>query len=125
MQADILVSSEGACAKVMIRAAGQAMQQVLSSPRAGQVTVTDGYNLGCSHVIHTRCCNYDGPGGTAEGVRILCLELVSDLSQNSAMFRFRSFCFFKSNYKKCFVCFGEAFAEFEKLLSFVATYSYK
>ena len=70
MQADILVSSEGACAKAMKRAADPAMQQALRSPRAGQVTVTSGYNLGCSYVIHTRCCNYDGEGRNAERVRI-------------------------------------------------------
>ena len=38
------------------------MQQALISPRAGQVTVTAGYNLECSHVIHTQCLNYDGRG---------------------------------------------------------------
>ena len=70
MQADILVSSEGACAEAMGRAAGQAMNQALVTPRAGQVTVTSGYNLGCNYVIHTRCCNYDGEGGSAERVRI-------------------------------------------------------
>ena len=71
MQADILVSSEGACAEAMRRAAGPAiMDQALVTPRAGQVTVASGYNLGCSYVIHTRCCNYDGEGGNAERVRI-------------------------------------------------------
>ena len=90
----------------MVGAAGQAMQQALSSPRAGQVTVTAGYNLGCSHVIHTRCCSYDGAGGTAEGVRIPCLELV-----------FFAFLYFQLISNNCFVCFGEAFAEFGKFRS--------
>ena len=71
MQADILVSSEGACAEAMRRAAGRAMNQAaLVTPRAGQVTVTFGYNLGCGYVIHTQCCNYDGEGGSAKMVRI-------------------------------------------------------
>ena len=68
LQAHILVSSQGACSQAIINAGGPAMQQNLVNPNTGDVTVTAGFALGCSHVIHTNCSKWDGGKGETVSV---------------------------------------------------------
>ena len=68
-QVDILVSSHGACSKAVIRAGGQAMRDSMTTPNIGEITVTSGFVLPCSHVIHTNCCPWNA--GTGEAVSYL------------------------------------------------------
>ena len=69
LQVDILVSSYGACSKAVIRAGGQAMRDSITTPNFGEITVTSGFVLPCSHVIHTNCCPWNA--GTGEAVSYL------------------------------------------------------
>lgn len=68
-QVDILVSSHGACSKAVIRAGGQAMRDSITTPNFGEITLTSGFVLPCSHVIHTNCCPWKA--GTGETVSYL------------------------------------------------------
>ena len=68
-QVNILVSSHGACSKAVIRAGGQAMRNCVTTPNPGDITVTSGFALPCSHVIHTNCCPWNA--GTGEAVSYL------------------------------------------------------
>ena len=54
-QVDILVSSQGACSQAILTAGGAAMRKRVTTPNIGQITVTPGFALPCSHVIHTNC----------------------------------------------------------------------
>ena len=68
LQADILVSSQGACSQAIVNAGGPAMQQNLVNPNTGDVTVNNGFALACSHVIHTNCSKWHGGKGEAVSV---------------------------------------------------------
>ena len=62
-QAEILVCPQGACSQAIINAGGPLMKQCLVTPDTGDVTVTPGFGLACSHVLHTNCCHwYEGKG---------------------------------------------------------------
>ena len=68
-QVNVLVSSQGACSEAVIRAGGQAMRDSVTTPKTGDITVTSGFALSCSHVIHTNCCPWNA--GTGEAVSYL------------------------------------------------------
>ena len=61
-----MVSSQGACASAIKRSAGPGM--LAMAPPAREIRVSNGFNLPCRHVIHTRCSEWKG--GVGEGVRI-------------------------------------------------------
>jgi len=61
-----VVSSQGACARVVKRFAGPGM--LAMAPPAGEIRVSTGFKLPCQHVIHTRCSEWNG--GAGEGVSI-------------------------------------------------------
>lgn len=63
LQADILVSSQGACSQAIINAGGLQMKNELVTPNIGDVTVTAGHDLPCKHVIHTYCSMWLGGEG--------------------------------------------------------------
>ena len=63
LQADILVSSQGACSQAIISAGGPEMKQALVPLNIGDITVTRGFTLACSHVIHTNCSHWHGGKG--------------------------------------------------------------
>ena len=69
LQANILVSSQGACSQAIVNAGGQAMRENLVTPNTGDITVTRGSGkLACDHVIHVNCSEWHG--GTGEWVGI-------------------------------------------------------
>ena len=68
-QAHTLVSPQGVCSKAIFTAAGPDIAKMFQVPPQGEILVTPGYQLACSHVIHTSCCKWDG--GNGEWVRIL------------------------------------------------------
>ena len=69
LQVDIIVSSQGACSKAIIRSGGLEMRDSVKSLHTGDVIVTPGFGLPCSHVIHTKCSEWDS--GTGETVSFL------------------------------------------------------
>ena len=58
LQADVLVSSQGACAQAIINAGGPKV----ADPKIGDIIVSHGF-ASVSHVIHTYCCKWDGGKG--------------------------------------------------------------
>ena len=74
LQADILVSSAGACSQAILAAGGPPMpsQNVLNLFMpwlyAGEIIVTPGLALDCNHVIHTFCSRWRQ--GTGETVSV-------------------------------------------------------
>ena len=63
LQADILVSSQGACSQAIVNAGGP---QCLVNPNTANITVTPGLYLACNHVIHSNCSHWNG--GKGDGV---------------------------------------------------------
>ena len=58
-----MVVSQGACARSIRRAAGPRMRLV--TPNPGEIEVSPGFQLPCTHVIHTYCAKWnEGRGGT-------------------------------------------------------------
>lgn len=66
-QADAIVLSHGVCPQAIINAGGPG----LVFPDAGEITVSGGFGLPCSHVIRTTCCKWNG--GKGEGVGIFVM----------------------------------------------------
>ena len=62
-QAHTLVSPQGVCARAIFAAAGPNIAKIYQAPTLGEITVTPGYLLACSHVIHTCCSKWDGGNG--------------------------------------------------------------
>ena len=58
LQADVLVSSRGACDKAIIKAGGPQG----ATPKVGDIAVSGGFSS-VSHVIHTNCCKWNNGGG--------------------------------------------------------------
>ena len=57
-QAEVLVSSLGACDQAIIDAGGPQA----ATPNVGDITVSGGFSS-VSHVIHTQCCKWNNGGG--------------------------------------------------------------
>ena len=73
MQADLLVSSQGACAEAIIKAGGPKV----ASPKIGDVTVSGGF-ASVRHVIHIQCCNWNGGQGEKVGIQFVGLDKLLD-----------------------------------------------
>ena len=67
-QAEILVSSQGACSQAILKAGGAAMRDSVTAPNTGDITVSPGFALLCSHVIHTNCSPWNAGIGEAVSV---------------------------------------------------------
>ena len=57
-QAEVLISSQGACDQAIIDAGGPQA----ATPNVGDITVSGGFSS-VSHVIHTQCCKWNNGGG--------------------------------------------------------------
>ena len=69
-QADVLVSSVGACGQAIMNAGGPQA----ATPNVGDITVSGGYSS-VSHVIHTNCCKWNN--GEGEPVRtVKCAYII-------------------------------------------------
>ncbi|KAJ7377463.1 positive regulation of interleukin-4-mediated signaling pathway [Desmophyllum pertusum] len=64
-KAHTLVSPQGVCSKAIFNAAGPNIANYFQAPQPGEITITPGYRLACSHVIHTCCPNWNGGTGEA------------------------------------------------------------
>ena len=71
LQAVAIVSSCGACSQPVVSASGPAMKRGLVAPNAGEITVSGGYGLACSHIIHTTCCKGNGGKGEEVGIFVM------------------------------------------------------
>lgn len=60
-----MVTSQGACARSIRRAAGPRMRLV--TPNPGEIEVSPGFQLPCTHVIHTYCAEWNGGNGETVG----------------------------------------------------------
>lgn len=60
-----MVVSQGACARSIRRAAGPRMRLV--TPNPGEIEVSPGFQLPCTHVIHTYCAEWNGGNGETVG----------------------------------------------------------
>ena len=60
-----MVASQGACARLIRRAAGPGMRLVTQNP--GEIQVLPGFQLPCTHVIHTYCAKWNNGNGEPVG----------------------------------------------------------
>ncbi|XP_068707153.1 uncharacterized protein [Montipora foliosa] len=87
-KAEILVSSQGACYQAILKAGGASMRNSVTTPNAGDITVSPGFALLCSHVIHTKCSPWEAGIGEAVLRNIVqrCLQKGEELRMNSIAF---------------------------------------
>ncbi|XP_078381956.1 protein mono-ADP-ribosyltransferase PARP15-like [Oculina patagonica] len=87
-QAHTLVSPQGVCSKAIFSAAGPNITKIYQAPQPGEITITPGYLLACSHVIHTCCSKWDGGNGEATLRSIVQKSLVkvTELGGSSVAF---------------------------------------
>ncbi|XP_068707156.1 protein mono-ADP-ribosyltransferase PARP14-like [Montipora foliosa] len=87
-KAEILVSSQGACYQAILKAGGAAMRNSVTTPNAGDITVSPGFALLCSHVIHTNCSPWEAGIGEAVLRNIVqrCLQKGEELRMSSIAF---------------------------------------
>ncbi|PWA24204.1 hypothetical protein CCH79_00016209, partial [Gambusia affinis] len=88
--------SQGAVSSAILEAAGENLQLAVlaeagvSALQAGDVVVTDAYNLSCQKVLHAVCPNWDNGGGEAEkglaDVITSCLKEAEKLRLTSLSF---------------------------------------
>lgn len=79
--------SRNASAKALSDAAGPTLQQeckAIGKVETGNIVVTSGGNLGCEHVFHTSCAEWEN--GKGEQVRYSCFYLLKII--HNARFRF-------------------------------------
>ena len=62
-EAHTLVSSQCVCSKAIFAAADPDIVKILHFPQPGEIIVTPGYQLACSHVLHTCCSMWDRGNG--------------------------------------------------------------
>lgn len=67
-KAHSLVSPQGVCSKAIFSAAGPDIAKTYQTPQPGEITITPGYLLPCSNVIHTCCSIWDGGNGEAVSI---------------------------------------------------------
>ena len=60
-----MVASQGACTRSIRRAAGPEMR--LGTPKSGEIEVSPGFQLPCTHVIHTYCAEWNRGNGETVG----------------------------------------------------------
>lgn len=60
-----MVTSQGACARSIRRAAGPRLRLV--TPNPGEIEVSPGFQLPCTHVIHTYCAEWNEGNGETVG----------------------------------------------------------